>query len=145
MTEILTPAEPFKKRVPGPVIFVAILDFLSVSFMGLLSAIALVALIFGNVMGLYDFATREMNQYMPSPNYSYGLTFLFGVILAICLSFVFFFVFLGIALLKGKKAAWYVQVVMLVLGLFAFPFGTILNGVLLFFFFGRPIRDFFDV
>ncbi len=142
---IQAPAPAAKKRVPGPVIFTAILDFISVSLLGMVCLFALVALIFGNVLGLYDFVSREMNQYMSAPNYSYGVTFLLGMILAGCLSFVLFFVLLGIGLLKGKKTAWYVQVVLCVLGLLAFPFGTALNGVLLFLFFGRPIRDFFDV
>ena len=132
-------------RVPGPVIFVAMMDFISVSFVALISLIALIGLIFGNVMGLYDFVTRQMTQYAPSPNFSYGITFLFGAVLAASLSFVLFFVLLGIGLLKGKSAAWYCQIAMCVLGLFAFPFGTILNGAILFLFFRQPVRDFFKV
>ncbi len=146
MSEIPPTAVPVAKpRVPGPVIFVAIMDFLSVSFMGMLSLVALIALIFGNVMGLYDLVTSQMDRYMNAPNYSYGITFIFGALLFMCLSFVLFFVLLGIGLLKGKKAAWYTQVVLCVLGLFAFPFGTILNGVILFLFFRQPVRDFFKV
>lgn len=134
-----------KPRVPGPVIFVAIMDFLSVSLMGIVSLICLVALIFGNVMGLYDLVTSQMDRYVNTPNYSYGITFIFGAILFMCLSFVLFFVLLGIGLLKGKTAAWYTQVVICVLGLFAFPVGTILNGIILFLFFRQPVRDFFKV
>lgn len=132
-------------KTPGVVIFMAILNFLSVSFLGILSVISVIALIFGNVMGLYDFVSSQMNQYMPAPNYSYGLTFIFGMALAVCLSFVLFFVLLGIGLLKGKKVAWYTQIVLLVLGLFGFPFWTILNGILLFLFFRQSTRDFFKV
>ncbi len=143
----LAPAAPSAgaKKVPGPVIFVAILNFLSVSFLGIISLVCLIALIFGNVMGLYDVVSKQMSQYAQTPNYTYGVTFIFGALLAACLTFVLFFVFLGIGLLKRKKTAWYVQVVLSVLGLFAFPLGTIFNGIILFLFFRQPIRDFFEV
>ena len=132
-------------RIPGPVIFVAVMNFISVSFLAFISLVALVGLVFGNVMGLYDFVTRQMSQYAPSPNFSYGITFIFGALFAACLAFVLFFVLLGIGLLKAKSAAWYVQIALCVLGLLAFPFGTILNGVILFLFFRQPTRDFFKV
>jgi len=145
MSEIVDAKPAAPNRIPGPVIFVAIMNFISVSFLAILSLIAVVALVFGNVMGLYDFVSKQMAQYAPTPNYSYGLTFIFGIALVVCLSFVLFFVLLGIGLLKAKGAAWYVQVALCVLGLFAFPFGTILNGVILFFFFRQPVRSFFKV
>ena len=136
---------PDQKRIPGPVIFVAIMDFLSVTFLGILSLIFAVSLAFGNVLGLYDAVSKEMSRHAPTANYSYGLTFLFATILIICLLFVLFFVLLGIGLLKGKKAAWYIQVVLCTIGLFVYPMGTALNGVILFLFFRQPLRDFFKV
>ena len=146
MSDIAPAAPPAGiKKVPGPVIFVAIMNFLSVSFLGIISFICLMALIFGNIMGLYDIVSRQMSQYASTPNYSYGVTFIFGAVMAVCLTFVLFFVLLGIGLLKRKKTAWYTQVVLCVLGLFAFPLGTIFNGVILFLFFRQPIRDFFEV
>ena len=48
MTETVAQAPlPDKKRIPGPVIFVAIMDFLSVAFFGFLSLIFSISLAFG--------------------------------------------------------------------------------------------------
>ena len=132
-------------KTPAPVIIVAIMNFISVSFLATLSLISLIVLIFGNVMGIYDVVSRQINHFAPTPNYTYGITFIFGILLAACLCFVLFFVLLGAGLLKGKKAAWYTQIALAVFGLFAFPFGTILNAVIIFLFFRQPVRDFFKV
>lgn len=132
-------------KTPGIVIFVAILNFISVSFLGLFSLFLLVALIFGNVMGVYDLAQQALTQYATTPNFSYGLTFLFAMALAVALAFVSFFILVGIGLLKGKKLAWYFQVAMSVIGLLGFPVGTLLNTVILVLFFQPTVRNFFKV
>ena len=133
------------RRVPGPVIFVAIMNFISTSFLGIVSLICLAGLIFGNIMGLYDFVSHQMTSYSAAPNFSYGVTFILGLIFAVSFGFVMFFVLLGIGLLKAKRMAWYVQVALCVIGLFAFPLGTALNTLILFLFFRQPVRVFFKV
>ncbi len=145
MADILEPEKKGTAKTPGIVIFVAIMNFVSVSFLAVLALLSFIGLAFGNVLGLYDIVTQQMTRYTPTPNFSYGITFIFAVALAVSLSFVLFFVIVGIGLLKGKAAAWYVQIALCVLGLFAFPLGTVLNGTVLFLFFRQPVRDFFKV
>ncbi len=141
----MTEPAPGTVKKPGVVIFVAVLNFLSVVFFLLSSIFSLVALVFGNVMGLSEWVTRAMTQFSPSPNFSYGITFIFGAIFAVCLFFFIFFLLIGIGLLKGSKLAWYLQIAMSVLGLLGFPIGTILNALILVFFFQAPVRDYFKV
>ena len=145
MSDPIQPPPQGHRKMPVPVIIVAIMNFISVSCLATLSFLSLIVLIFGNVMGIYDIVSRQINHFAPTPNYTYGLTFIFGVLLASCLSFVLFFVLLGAGLLKGNKVAWYVQIALSVFGLFGFPFWTILNAVILFLFFRQPVRDFFKV
>lgn len=145
MTEPLTQAPASKPRVPGPVILVAVLNFVTTLTLGAMSMVALAGLIFGNFMGLHDFITREMTQYSATPNFSYGVNFILGVVFGFSLMATLFFLFVGIGLLAGKAPAWYIQVAMSVIGVFAFPVGTILNALILFLFFRQSIRDFFKV
>ena len=56
-----------------------------------------------------------------------------------------FHIWLGVALLKARKVAWITQVVLGVIGLLGFPLWTILNGVILIFFFRPAVRDRFQV
>ena len=141
MSEPSTPSA----KTPGIVIFVAILNFISVAFFLFLSIVALVALIFGNVMGIYDALSKQIAQLPSTVNLSYGATFLFGVALVVCLFFAGYFLFIGIGLLRARKPAWYLQVAMSVLGLLGFPIGTVLNALILVFFFQAPVRDHFKV
>lgn len=132
-------------KTPGIVIFVAILDFISVSFVAVVGLIALMGLVFGNVMGLYDMISSQMSQYTQSPNFTYGFAFILACALLVCSLIAGFFITLGICLLKGKRLAWYFQVAMCVIGLFGFPFGTVVNGVILFLFFRNNVREYFKV
>ncbi len=134
-----------EKRIPGPVIFVAVLDFVSVSMMAILAVFCLIGLIYGNAMGMYQYISTQLADKIPSGNFSYGLSFIFALAFAFFSLFTLYFVLLGIGLLKGKRIAWYFQVAVCVLGLFAFPMGTVINAVILFLFFRQPVRDFFKV
>ena len=141
MNDSLTKTDP----KPGIVIFVAMLNFISVAFFLFLSILSLSALVFGNVLGIYDWVTRTLAQAAPWPNFSYGLTFIFGVAMVVCLCFLFFFLWIGIGLLKGKKLAWYLQIAMSILGVVGFPVGTVLNVLILVFFFRPSVRNYFKV
>ena len=141
----MTDTVPESTQTPGVVIFVAILNFISVAFFLLLAAISIAALVFGNVMGVYDFVTRQMTQYSQTPNVSHGLTAIFVLALFFCLGFGAFFAAIGVGLLKRKKLAWYFQIAMSVLGLLGFPIGTALNAIVLIFFFQAPVRGYFKV
>ena len=132
-------------RTPGIVIFVAVLNFLSSGVFFVLSVLSTVVLIFGNVMGIYDFVTRQITQHYQTPNVSLGFNFVFAGFLVVSLVFMLFFVMVGVGLLKGKRLAWYFQVALSVMGLLGIPFGTILNIVILIFFFQSPVRDYFKV
>jgi len=142
MTEVIH-NEPSK--TPGIVIFVAVLNFISMAFFFFLSILSLVVLIFGNVMGIYDFITKQITTYRPQVNVSIGFNVFFILMLVFGIIFFVFYLVEGIGLLRGKKYAWYFQVTLSVLGLLAFPIGTILNAVVLIFFFQSSIRGYFKI
>ncbi len=130
-------------RKPVVVIVVSILQFLSAATMLLISLFCVLGLIFGASWNLDEVAAKMMTQYGSDPNMSFGITVFFGVMLVMCLIMSVLFLLLGLGLLKGNKAAWYIQISLSILGLLAFPVGTIINGVILFFFFKREIRDYY--
>ena len=132
-------------KIPGVVIFTAILNFISVAFFLFVSALSLLAIIFGNILGVADFVSQQISRYSAQPNFSYGITFVFLSILLVSLLFLFYFLFIGIGLLNGKTLAWYLQIAMSILGLLGFPIFTILNAIILFSFFGVPVRKYFNV
>ena len=133
------------ERTPGIVLFVAILNFISAAFFMTLAMISLVAVVFGNVMGIYDVVSQQMTTVMKQPNFSYGVTVLFAAGLFMSLVFVAFFVAIGAGLLRRKKFAWYLQIAMSVIGLVGFPIGTLLNAAILVLFFQPAVREHFKV
>ncbi len=142
MTEVIHNESP---RTPGIVIFVAVLNFISMAFFFFLSILSLIVLIFGNVMGIYDFITKQIAAYSPQVNLSVGFNVFFILMLIFGVIFLVFYLLVGIGLLRGKKYAWYFQVTLSVVGLLAFPIGTILNAVILIFFFQSGIRGYFKI
>lgn len=126
---------------PGIVIFSAVLNFVGAAAFGVGAIVCLVALLFGNALGISDFVTRQIQ----SVNLSLGLTLLFVLGFVFCATTAAGSVWVGVALLKGRKWAWYCQVTLSVLGLLGFPLGTLLNGAMLLFFFQKNVRDFFQV
>ncbi len=142
MTEVNPNESP---KTPGIVIFVAVLNFISMAFFFFLSIISLVVLIFGNVMGIYEFITKQITAYNPQVNLSVGFNVFFILMLVFGIIFFVFYLLEGIGLLRGKKYAWCFQIALSVLGLLAFPIGTILNAVVLIFFFQSSIRGYFKI
>ncbi|GEM_PF-980936 len=132
-------------KIPGIVIFVAVLNFISMAFFFFLSTLSLIVLVFGNVMGIYDFITKKITAYRPQINVSIGFNVFFILALVFGIIFFVFYLVEGIGLLRGKKYAWYFQVALSVLGLLGFPIGTVLNAVILIFFFQSSIRGYFKV
>ncbi len=130
-------------RKPTIVVVVAILQFLSAATFALISLFSILGLIFGASWNMDQMVGKMMTEYGANPNMSFGVTVFFGVMLVICLIMAVLFLLLGLGLLKGSKASWYIQIALSILGLLAFPLGTIVNGVILFFFFKREIRDFY--
>ncbi len=136
------------KKRPGIVLFVAVLNFIVAFFAACWFGICAVALLLGSAMGIYQAVMNEVSQRMPSmntANFGVGLNFIFGFFLSMSLVTLVLAIWIGLSLLKGKKFAWYVQVAFSVLGLFGFPIGTILNAVILLFFFQHSTRDYFKV
>ncbi len=146
-----------KPKKPGIVIFVAILHFFSSALFVFLSLFALLAIFFGAAWGIDDYFSRQMTQMAPAANFSYGVTLIFGVALAVFVIFASFFIALGVGLLKGKKFAWYVQVAFSMLGLLGLPLGftsaalmvlplgAVFNIIVLVLFFQPRIRAHFGV
>ena len=132
-------------KAPGIVIFTAVLNLISVATFLFIAALSLLAIIFGNILGFADFVSQQISHYSQSPNFSYGLTFVFAVVLVTSILCLLYFLFIGVGLLKGKAIAWYLQIAMSILGLLGFPIFTILNGVILFMFFSPPVRSYFKV
>jgi hypothetical protein len=130
-------------RKPTVVVVVAILQFLSAATFFLISLFSILGLIFGASWNMDQMVGKMMTQYTTDPNMSFGVTVFFGALLVICLITAILFLLLGIGLLKGSKVSWYLQIALSILGLLAFPLGTIINGVVLYFFFRRDIRDFY--
>ena len=141
----MTDGIPDGQRTPGVVIFVAILNFISASFAGVLALISLMVLIFGNIMGVADIMARQLSQMQSQTNLTYGVNFIFMAIFIFSLVGVIFFLLMGLGLLKGKKYAWFTQLAMSIIGLAGFPVATLLNGIILVLFFQRPVRDYFKV
>ncbi|MBI3316298.1 MAG: hypothetical protein HYZ87_04920 [Candidatus Omnitrophica bacterium] len=132
-------------KKPGIVLFAAILNFISAAFMLLVSAVAATVLIFGNAVGFYDFAVRQVTQWQAGAPALLGLNVIFGILLGVSAGFMVFYMVIGVGLLKGKKIAWYFQIVLSLFGLLGFPLATVLNLVILIFFFRSSVRDFFKV
>ena len=143
-------------RKPGIVIFVAILNFFSAVFLCLFSVFMVLAIVFGASWGVDQYVSQHMTRYASNPNFSYGLTWVFGVAAAVSLAMGIYFLTIGAGLLNRKKFAWYLQVAMSILsllglpltfvtGAFMLPLGAVLNIVILVFFFNRRIRDHFGV
>ena len=133
------------QNTPGIVIFVAVLNFIGSFFLFIASVFCLAVLVFGNIMGAYDFVTKQITQYSGQPNLSMGLNFIIGMLLLVCLAFALFYLLIGVGLLKGKKLAWYFQIAMSTLGLLSFPFGTIISLLILVSFFQKNVRTHFKV
>ena len=132
-------------KTPGIVIFVAILNFIGSFFMFLLAGICVLLLFFGNMAGLYDTVTNQIHQVYGQANLPIALNVLFGILLTAGLAFAGAYLLIGIGLLKGKKLAWYFQIALSVLGILVFPFGTVMNVIVLIFFFRQNTRTFFKV
>lgn len=130
-------------RKPTVVVVVAILQFLSAAALLLVSLFSILGLIFGASWNMDQMVGKMMAEYGASPNMSFGVTVFFAFMLVVCLILAVLFLLLGMGLLKGSKVSWYIQIALSILGLLAFPFGTIVNGVILFFFFKREIRDYY--
>ena len=132
-------------RKPGIVIFVAILNFITSVFFLFLSMLAASMFIFGNFVGILDAFSRRVTAYAASVNVPLGVSFLFGIGLVTALFFFLLFLLIGIGLLRGKKISWYFQVAMSIMGLITFPIGTVLNIIILIFFFQPVVRNHFKV
>ncbi len=133
-------------RKPGIVLFTAVLNFISASMMSALCFFSLLGLIFGSALGVTEAMSRRLNDYAASTHVSLGINIIFIILLTTSLLFTGFYIWQGLALLKGKKAAWFIQIALSVLGLLWLPpFGTILSIVILVFFFQNRVRDHFKV
>jgi hypothetical protein len=143
MVETVVPDAP--NRTPGIVIFVAILNFLAASFFWLLATLSVLAILFGNALGVYQLVTRQMSQMAPELNLTLGINLFFGILLVFSVIFGVFYILVGIGLLRGQRVFWYIQIALSIIGLFGFPVGTVINAVVLVFLFQTSVRDFFRV
>ena len=141
MNEVIN--EPQKK--PGIVIFIAILNFFSSMAWLIGAALFTVLLIFGNAVGFYQTITNQLQERLSSQNLTIGLNAVFSFFLILSLFFAGFHLLIGIGLLKGKGAAWYVQIVTAIMGLILIPYGTVVSIVILIFFFQSNVRNYFKV
>jgi hypothetical protein len=141
MTDAIAP----ERKTPGIVIFVAVLNFISTAFFLLLAVLAVMVLVFGNFVGIYDYMSSQVARYSPQIKLTLGVNIVMGLLLAVSAFFCVFHLVTGIGLLKGKKIFWYIQIALSVLGLLGFPIATILNTIILVFFFQSATRDYFKV
>ena len=147
---------PERSGKPGAVIFAAILNFFSAAALFSLAAFAALATLFGAAWGVDEYVSRQVSQFAPDPNFSYGVTVVLGLAVAVFLAFGLFFLVIGIGLLRGRKYAWYLQAAMSTFGLLGLPLsfltgalmlplGSVLNIVLLVLFFQPRVRGYFRV
>jgi hypothetical protein len=134
---------PEQRKTPGIVLFVAVLNFLSATLFFFLTLFCLLLAVFGTTLGIAESAAQRLADYQAQFNMAYGAFFL--VLTAMFLAFFAFFLAVGIGQLKGKRFSWFVQIGLSVLGLLGFPIWTVLNGVILYFFFQPRTRDYFGV
>ena len=130
---------------PGVVIFTTVLNYVAAVFYGLGAIFSLIVVLLGARASAYQYVTKQIANYYPQLHLAGSLQVIFGIILAVCLFSIWFHIWLGLGLLAGKKSCWYMQVVLSVIGLLAFPIGTVLNGIILFLFFRPNIREYFKV
>ncbi len=132
-------------RTPGIVVIVAILNFIGAVALLLTAAVSVLMIFFGNFLGVYEALTKKISSYTTEINLALAVNIFFGVILFGCVVMLAVSIWLGISLLKGKRAAWYVQIAVSIVGLLGFPLATVLNAVILIFFFQSTTRNFFKV
>ncbi len=134
-----------ESRKPGIVIFVAVLNFISAAMMSGLFLFSLLGLFFGSALSAMQTVSRRLSEVAASANLSFGVTFIFAALFMISAALLIFFIWVAFGLLRAKKAAWYVQIALSILGLLSVPLGTVINTVILVLFFQRPVRDYFKV
>lgn len=132
-------------KKPGIVIFTAVLNYVAVVVYALVAVFSLLVLVMGTGFQLYQKLSQQIHQYYPEVDLTGVVGVVFGVVLFLSLFSIAFHVWLALGLLSGKKSCWYTQVVMSVIGLISFPIGTVLNIVILIFFFQPLIREYFKV
>ena len=141
MTDSINP----DARKPGVIIFVAVLNFISAAMMSALFLFSLLGLFFSSALGVMAKVSQRISEYAASANMTFGVTFIFAALFFISAAFLIFFLWVGIGLLRGSKAAWYFQIGLSILGLLSIPFGTVLNAIILVLFFRPPVRNYFKV
>ena len=132
-------------KAPRVVLFTAILSFIMAGIGALFTMLGILGLIFGNFMGMMEFINKQLINYSPDINLSAGVNFIFVVILVLGLLTFVSSLIIGLALLKAKKWAWYVQIISSVFGLLGFPVWTVMNIVILVLYFKLSVRAFFKV
>lgn len=130
---------------PAVVIISAVLNLIGAAIAGFVLLASVIGLLYGAGAGLFNTVTARMSELYPSINASFGISFLLGFLIVFSGTFTFFYLMLALSLLKGRKWAWYAQVCLSVVGLVGFPIWTVVNGVILYFFFQPPTRNFFKV
>ncbi len=132
-------------KTPGMVIFVSILNFITAFFLFVLASACLLVLVFGNMLNVYEFVTKQITQAYGQPNLSVGINFIFGGLFVGGSALAVFYLLIGLGLLKGRKLAWYFQIALSIIGALGFPVGTVLNVVILIFLFQPSTRSYFKV
>lgn len=136
MTDSATP------RKPAFIIVAAILNFLSCGTVCIFMLLFGFLLVFGNLFGMMDAISNKLTTAYPEIHFSAGANVFLTIAFLFCFAFFIFFLWLGIGLLRGHKIAWYFQVGLSIFGLLGFPVGTVVNVIILFFFFQPAIRDY---
>ncbi len=140
MTETNAAGRP---RVPGIIIITAMINFFSAFLSFFFIIIGVFGLFFGSMAEVYQAVNQQLTQQQIPVTFGVQAFFLFFLFFGI--SFFALFLSVGLGLLNGRRFAWYIQVAFSLLGLMGFPFWTVVNIVILVFFFQTSIRDYFKV
>jgi hypothetical protein len=132
-------------RTPGVAIFVAILNFINVFFCALAASFLALALVFGNIS---DFLVRQMSQHPGAVQFTSAMNLFFGVGLVVTAAFGAFFIAVGVGLLRGSRASWYLEIALSILGILSFPvmpFYGAVSAVVVALFFQTHVREYYKV
>ncbi len=135
-------AAAVRRSAPGIVLFAAILNFVG--------ALAAAVMVFLGILGLFsggvaDAVSQRLEAAASQAPLAFGTAFVFAFLLILGLVGLVFSLLVGVGLLRGRKFAWFIQVILSVFGLLGFPVFTVINALILVFFFQSRTREYFKV
>lgn len=132
-------------KTPGIGLFCAILNFIWAAMLFVGAFGTGLAIVVGSVAGFYNTIHDRMARMGSDVVLTMSANALVGMLFMLCLLGGLVFLMTGIGLVRGKRYAFFMQIVLSVLGLFGFPIWTIINLAVIYAFFRPNVREFYKV